>query len=117
MIQEYTNQPQFSAWPFWVLELTPEAKNADIDKAARDISSKIQFGIEGADRFETPIGNKQRDDFLIREARSKLQDPAARLLAEFLYVDPTQSDNKPDTGPKMSTEDFYQEFGIALWRE
>ncbi len=122
MTPEYTNNPLYFCWPFWVLELTPGAKNTDIEKAAREISSKIQFEIPGANKYATPDGIKTRDAFLIREARSKLQDPKARLLAEYWYINPTTEQTRTphnDTAKiaPPSLTDWYQELGITLWAE
>ncbi|HED33137.1 MAG TPA: hypothetical protein ENJ08_02820 [Gammaproteobacteria bacterium] len=121
MNPEYTNNPLYSGWPFWVLELTPDAQNSDIEKAARDISSKIQFEIPDANKYATPEGIKTRDEFLIREARSKLQDPRARLLAEYWYINPLDQHSARHNDTPQSTHsslaDWYRELGITLWVE
>lgn len=121
MTPEYTNNPLYFCWPFWVLELTPDAKNTDVEKAARDISSKIQFEIPDANKYATPDGIKTRDEFLIREARSKLQDPKTRLLAEYWYISPKiqhgAQQNNTAKSTAASLADWYQELGITLWAE
>lgn len=88
MIPEFSEDPRYAAWPFWVLELTPAASASDIEKAARDISAKLKFGVAGVERFPLPLGDAMRDEYLVREAKALLQDPARRLQAEFWYVTP-----------------------------
>ena len=88
MIPEFSEDPRYGAWPFWVLELDPSASVADIEKAARDITAKLQFGMAGVERFEVPNATLIRDEFLVREAKAALQDPGRRLTAEFWYVEP-----------------------------
>jgi len=97
MIQAYINRLHWSCWPFWVLELSTDATVQDIEKAARDITNKISFGMEAAKTFQTPIGTFERDDFLIREAKAKLQNPEQRLLAEFWYIEPKEIEQSADT--------------------
>lgn len=114
MNQAFFDDPKHAAWPFWVLELGPTATNADIDKAARDIAGRIEFAIPGAECFDTPRGSIARDQYLIRDARAKLQDPAARLLAEFWYVDPATFEGR-ESNNATSCEAWYDEFGVTLW--
>ena len=97
MIQEYINQPHWSCWPFWVLELTPNATLQDIEKAARDLTNKIEFGFDLAKKFETPQGEFERDSYLIREAKAKLQNPEQRLQAEFWYIEPSYIKESSET--------------------
>lgn len=87
MIPEFTDQPLYSAWPFWVLELTPEASAIDIERQARELVNKLKFKLPGVEYYLSPLGKKTRDEYLIREAKSKLQDPKDRLLAEFWHSD------------------------------
>jgi len=117
MTPEFTNNPLYSCWPFWVLELTPEAHNTDIEKAAREITSKIEFEIANADKYNTPDGLKKRDEFLIREARSKLQNPAERLLAEYWYISPAVAHNSTTQPPPPSLSAWYRDLGVNLWEE
>ncbi|PCK08044.1 MAG: hypothetical protein COA42_11150 [Alteromonadaceae bacterium] len=118
MIPEFTDNPLFSAWPFWVLELTPEAKNSEIEKAARDILAKINFKVPGADEFQTPIGKSTRDDYLLREAKSALQNPKVRLLAEFWFVSPSDIQVFAGAGQEGSGNDNAEDpYGVCLWAE
>jgi hypothetical protein len=88
MVQAFSDNPLHSAWPFWALELTPRCATLDIERAARDIQARLTMKLKGADEFAMPGGSGQRDEFLVREARARLLDPAKRLLCEFWYVSP-----------------------------
>lgn len=88
MIPEFSDNPLYSAWPFWVLGLTPQANTQDVDRAAREITARLSMKLSGADEFSLPNGKAVRDEFLVREARARLFDPASRLLCEFWYVPP-----------------------------
>lgn len=113
MTQAFSDIPLFSCWPFWVLELTPMATTQDIEKAARDIIGKLQFGVKGADTYASPLGNTARDEFTVREAKAALQDPLKRLLAEFWYVTPsiTSSENFPQSNTVPSLAEWNALFG------
>lgn len=102
MIQEFINDPLNKAWPFWALELNPDCSNSDIRKASQLISSKLTLGAPNADVFITPDGHKNRDDFLVREAKAILDDPAQRLIAEFWYTPPTPQEESEDN--ELSSE-------------
>jgi len=54
---------------------------------------------------------------LIREAKSKLQDPKSRLLAEYWYIDPLIEAKNAQQQDKLSIKDWYKEFGIQLWED
>jgi len=114
---QHKDNPLLSSWPFWVLELTPTAENADIEKSARDIINKIQFQLPGSEYYRSPDGSQKRDEFLIREAKSKLQDPKTRLLAEYWYIDPLIEAENTQQQDKLSIKDWYKEFGIQLWED
>lgn len=118
MVQEFSKSPVWQCWPFWVLGVTPKAKNADIEKAANDITAKLNFGVEAASVFITPEGEKKRDEYLVREAKSKLQDSTDRLIAEFWYIDPSisietnQVDDLNDRKKHLSAKEWRIYFGV-----
>lgn len=114
MIQEYTENPLYFGWPFWVLDLMPSAKTSDIEKAARDLTAKIQLEVPNADTYKTPVGMRKRDDFLIREAKSTLQDPNSRLLAEFWYYPPDKGDGSQGSMEDYSVAFWYDALGLSL---
>jgi hypothetical protein len=88
MIQEFTNHPLYSCWPFWALELQPDADTRTIEKAYTKILGLLKLQIPDADKFATPVGPQIRDEFLLRDAKAILLDPEKRALAEFWYVSP-----------------------------
>lgn len=114
MTPEFTSNPQFSAWPFWVLELTPDATGIDIEKSTRDITAKITLGVPNAEFFAIPQGKRTRDAFLIREAKAKLIDPTARLLAEYWYVKPLET---TDTESSLPASTWKKSLGVAFWAD
>ena len=95
MTPVFTDSGLDNAWPFWVLGLDIHASNSDIEKAAQTLSAKLKLGAPGAALFDTPVGQRKRDEFLVREAKAALQNPDTRLLAEFWYLSPNE---KPSTG-------------------
>lgn len=131
----FTSNPIYFAWPFWVLELTPSASNSDIEKAAREIESKIQFQIPGADSYPSPLGKQTRDSYTLREAKTALQDPCSRVVAEYWYCPPdageensspaqTTGDTSPSTPSKVETVNLAQtrsvdainrSLGVTFW--
>lgn len=115
MNQEFIDNPLFAAWPFWVLNLSPEANVADIEKSANELIGKLKFGVKEAEIFLTPNGEKTRDEFLIREAKSNLQNPTKRLLAEFWYIDPATMVDEDTLS--MSALEWQKKFGVDLWAE
>ena len=115
MIQEYIDNPLYSCWPFWVLGLTPSAQESEIEKAARDITAKITLGIPSASEYQTPNGLKQRDEFLIREAKSALQDASKRIVAEFWYIDPATDFKDAEDSHTLSAEEWQEALGVKVW--
>lgn len=112
MTQAFINSQAHSAWPFWVLELSPSAKNVDILKAANVISAKLELNSSGANKFITPDGIRTRDLFIVREAKAKLLDPASRLLAEFWYIEPTQDLEENRDHIKKTSDEWAAVFGV-----
>lgn len=106
----FTEDPKQACWPFWVLELTPDAQNPDIEKAARDIQAKIQLGVESSFRFRTPAEYLERDEHLVREAKAALQNPERRLLAEFWYIPPCKA-TYHDGKTSLDTQTWLQKLG------
>ncbi|MFO1370298.1 MAG: hypothetical protein U1F46_14995 [Marinagarivorans sp.] len=88
MLAEFTATPLLSGWPFWVLELDPTADNRSIERAYQKITSSLQLKIAKAEEFNTPLGVRIRDEYLLREAKALLINPHSRVLAEFWYVAP-----------------------------
>lgn len=115
MIPEFTSSPRYSCWPFWVLELNCEATASDIEKAARDLIAKIQLGVAGVEQFATPVGFRQRDQYLIREAKALLQNPETRLLGEFWYVDPQTVMQGREKEKSWTPSMWYEALRVKPW--
>ncbi len=88
MTLEFTSHPLYSCWPFWALELQPDADARAVEKAYAKILGLIKLQIPDADKFATPAGMQTRDEFLLRDAKAILLDPEKRAVAEFWYVSP-----------------------------
>ena len=86
MIQEFTSSPFYSGWPFWVLSLTPDASSQAVSQALQSISAQLKLGVEKARYFDTPMVVRERDEYLLREAKSILDNPDQRLIAELWFV-------------------------------
>jgi len=115
MIQEFIDNPTYSAWPFWVLELSPTASVTEVEKSANELVGKIKFDVKQALSFKAPEGFYPRDEFLIREAKTILQDPVKRTLAEFWYVEPNLNNNQMKS--ESNASDWLSYFGVNLWEE
>lgn len=111
MIPEFSDNPLYGGWPFWALELTPQCGIPDIERAVRDINARLTMQIKGADEFAIPGGNARRDEFLLREARARLLDPATRLLCEFWYVSPQAVTETTDASRQHSAEEWFAMLG------
>lgn len=112
MTPAFSDNPALSAWPFWVLELTPLASLNEVNKAARDLAGRLALKMAGATEYPTPAGVMQRDEFLVREARATLIDPERRLLAEFWYVPPAIT-GQEEENKTITAEQWREYFGVA----
>lgn len=112
MTPAFSDNPVLSAWPFWVLELTPSASLSEVNRAARELAGKLALKMAGAAEYLTPDGVMQRDEFLIREAQAVLITPERRLLAEFWYVPPT-ADKQDDKKKSVTASQWRNYFGVA----
>lgn len=68
---------------FFVLEVAPEASRSEIERQGAKLLAMLAAGVEGATRFETPLGPARRDAELVRAALATLRDPARRLFHEW----------------------------------
>lgn len=99
MTPAFSEHPLYQCWPFWVLELTPAASLAEVEKAARELAGKLRLGMKGADQFAWPGGTAARDEYLLREARARLIDPNTRLACEYWYQPPLPADEPAAATP------------------
>ena len=77
---------QLAQNPFFVLELRPRAGRADVEQAGQRITTMLELGIAGADRYPTPLGARTRSLDMVRQAMHELRDPALRAAFELWAV-------------------------------
>lgn len=111
MIRAFSDDPRCNGWLFWVLELTPRCGTRDIERAAREINARLTMQLTGAEQFAIPGGGAVRDDYLVREARARLLDPATRLLCEFWYLSPQADVAAADAPARYSAEQWWDMLG------
>lgn len=110
MIPAFFNDPLYSAWPFWVLELTPAASLQEVERAARELSAKLKLGLPAAASYRIPGQMLTRDEYLVREARAKLITPESRLICEFWYVAPDLVETR-EAAPSLTVDDWQKLLG------
>ena len=85
---------------FYVLELPPDASQADAERQARKLLGMLELGLEKAARYACPVGVFPRDATMVREALARLRDPKAKLreatLARALVGETASVDEDPD---------------------
>lgn len=69
--------------PFYVLGLRPGAGRAEVEHQGQKLLGMLAVGLEGADRYPTPLGEEVRTAEAVRQAVHRLRDPAARSVHEF----------------------------------
>jgi hypothetical protein len=69
--------------PFLVLEVAPAADSAAIERQGQRLLAELAAGLDGARRYPTPSGARERTPELVRAAIAELRDPARRLAHEW----------------------------------
>src|SRR5262245_22032233 len=69
--------------PFFVLAVAPAAPAGEIERAGQRLLSELASGLDGARRYATPFGARERTPELVRAAIAELRDPARRLGHEW----------------------------------
>jgi len=69
--------------PFFVLGVPPAATAAEIERQGQRLLSELAAGLEGARRYTTPLGARDRTPELVRSAIAELRDPARRFVHEW----------------------------------
>ena len=69
--------------PFFVLAVAPEAGAAEIERQGQRLLAELAAGLDGARRYPTPFGARERTPELVRAAIAELRDPARRLGHEW----------------------------------
>lgn len=69
--------------PFLVLQVAPSAGAAEIERQGQRLLAELAAGLDGARRYPTPFGARERTPELVRAAIAELRDPARRLVHEW----------------------------------
>jgi hypothetical protein len=69
--------------PFLVLAVAPTAAAADIERQGQRLLAELAAGLDGARRYATAFGARDRTPELVRAAIAELRDPARRLAHEW----------------------------------
>lgn len=69
--------------PFLVLEVAPAVGSAEIERQGQRLLAELAAGLDGARRYPTPFGARERTPELVRAAIAELRDPARRLVHEW----------------------------------
>jgi hypothetical protein len=69
--------------PFFVLDVATAAGVAEIERQGQRLLSELAAGLDGARRYATPWGPRERTPELVRAAIAALRDPARRLGHEW----------------------------------
>jgi hypothetical protein len=75
------------AWrsnPFFVLELSPQASRAEVERAGQKLLGLLALGSASAGSYDTPFGPATRDADIVRQAVATLRDPTERVMHELL---------------------------------
>jgi hypothetical protein len=69
--------------PFLVLAIAPTAAIGEIERQGQRLLAELAAGLDGAGRYPTPFGARERTPELVRSALAELRDPARRLAHEW----------------------------------
>ena len=88
--------------PFWILDTSPDATTAEIERAGRKLVALLEVGADSAKKYTCALGTFDRDATMVREAMSALRDPRVRAkeacVAKLFSMAPDErgSDEDPD---------------------
>jgi hypothetical protein len=84
--------------PFFVLELTPAATRAEIERAGAKLLAMLEIAMQRAAIYTTPVGPRARTPELVRSAMAELRNPERRVVHEawWIAVEPTGEANQQD---------------------
>jgi hypothetical protein len=69
--------------PFFVLGVAPAAGAADVERQGQRLLAELAAGLDGARRYDTPFGARERTPEAVRAALAELRDPGRRLAHEW----------------------------------
>ena len=97
---------------FLVLGLTPRASWSRIKQRAEALIAALEAGEPGADRYETPLGPRSRNESTVFRALTRLRDPDERIHHENWWEAPRRG-----AAPTRSDEDAWPQAPAAWgWR-
>ncbi len=91
---------RFADNPLFVLELTPAATRAEVERAGQKLLAMLAVGVREAGCYATPVGVRARTETLVREAMAQLRDPNGRLRAELWWLAAPAAD-EPAAAPPL----------------
>lgn len=98
--------------PFYVLELTPSATSAEVERAGQKLLAMLAVGLDDASRYPTPLGDRPRDADRVRQALDALRDPKRRALHELWAALPPRA-IPPDLEPEAGWPEALAALGCA----
>lgn len=69
--------------PFYVLGLRPGCARAEVEREGQRLLSMLELGLSAAERYATPVGERERTPDKVRQAMAELRDPEKRLGHEL----------------------------------
>lgn len=69
--------------PFYVLGLRPGASRAEVEREGQKLLAMLELGLSKAERYPTPLGERDRTADQVRLAMAELRDPDKRLVHEL----------------------------------
>src|SRR5438874_11473689 len=74
---------RFADNPFYVLGLRPGCGRAEVEREGQRLLAMLELGLSAADRYGTPVGERERTADKVRHATAELRDPERRLPHEL----------------------------------
>ncbi len=110
--------------PFYVLGLRPGCSRAELERAGQTLLDMLAVEMQGARRYATPLGPRERTPELVRHAMAELREPTRRLSHELWASRPARADGPaaPRRSPlaadddSLSREPWYGGFQALGWR-
>ena len=69
--------------PFYVLGLRPGSSRTEVEREGQKLLAMLELGLSKAERYPTPLGERDRTADKVRLAMAELRDPDKRLLHEL----------------------------------
>src|SRR3954470_1889026 len=108
---------RFADNPFYVLGLGPGCGRAEVEREGQRLLAMLELGLSPAERYPTPVGERERTADKVRQAMAELRDPDRRLLHELWAQLP--AGRRPDAEARVGGGDPEEERAERLlpWSE